>query len=172
MSAIEDQDLTDLQFFEIPHMRQLTTEQNAGAACVWCADTLPPGTGIDLRAGLGWAPYSCSSCYEIRVTLVNTYRDLYLHLTSCGPCEAAALAGERLCDRATNRQAALQLARTAAGKDRPVCLSCRVPLTEHDLDIGAFVPLVWMGYSSPYRSFVHTGACMGRLTPPRESSGG
>ncbi|MFF2845486.1 hypothetical protein ACFVT5_04030 [Streptomyces sp. NPDC058001] len=160
MSAAEDHDLADVQFFEIPGMRQLTTEQNAGAACVWCADPLAPGTGVNLRAGIGWAPYSCLACYPIRTAVVSTYRDLYRHWTSCPPCGDAALVGDRLCAEATFGQAALLRARTAAGKGRPVCVSCHEPITEQELNDGTFAPLVWMGYSSPHRGFVHTGACM------------
>ncbi|MFJ6573019.1 hypothetical protein ACIQNU_36995 [Streptomyces sp. NPDC091292] len=165
MTATEDQNLTDLQFFEIPHMRQLTDQQNSGAACVWCADTLPPTTGINLRAGIGWAPYSCQPCYPIRTAVVSTYRDLYLHWTSCEPCEDAALTGDPLCPTATPQQTALLRARTAAHKSQPICASCHDPLTQQELQAGTFVPLVWMGYSSPHRGFLHTGACMWNGSP-------
>ncbi|MFJ6571229.1 hypothetical protein ACIQNU_27825 [Streptomyces sp. NPDC091292] len=160
MSATEDQDLTDLQFFEIPHMRQLTTEQNTGAACVWCAEPLTPATGINLHAGIGWAPHSCPTCYPIRTAVVSTYRTLYLHWTSCEPCEAAVLVGDRLCAEATSGQTALLRARVAVDKGPPVCISCHHPITEAELEEGAFVPLAWMGYSSPHRGFVHTGPCL------------
>ncbi|MFJ6570068.1 hypothetical protein ACIQNU_21860 [Streptomyces sp. NPDC091292] len=155
-----DQDLTDLQFFEIPHMRQLTTEQNLGAACVWCAQPLPPTTGINLHAGIGWAPHSCPTCYPIRTAVVTTYRDLHTHWTTCEPCEDAALTGDPLCPTATPQQTALLQARTAAHKPPPTCLSCHDPIAHHEMHTGTFVPLIWMGYSSPHRSFLHTGPRM------------
>ncbi|MFF2845911.1 hypothetical protein ACFVT5_06235 [Streptomyces sp. NPDC058001] len=160
MSAPEDHDLADVQFFEIPPMHQLTAEQNSGAACVWCADHLAPGTGVDLQSSIGWAPYSCLACYPIRTAVVSTYRDLYRHWTSCPPCEDAALIGEPLCAEAQTQQTALLRARTAAHKGQPICVSCHEPITQHELEAGAFAPLIWMGYSSPHRGFLHTGACM------------
>ncbi|MFJ6572248.1 hypothetical protein ACIQNU_33065 [Streptomyces sp. NPDC091292] len=164
-TADEDQDLADVQFFEIPHMRLLTTEQNEGGACVWCAGPLAPGTGVDLRAFSGWAPHACRTCYPIRAAVVSTYRDLYTHWTTCEPCETAALLGERLCAGALSGQAALLRARTAADKGRPVCFSCHDPITEQELTAGTFAPLVWTGPSATHRGFIHTGACMWRESP-------
>ncbi|MFF2852489.1 hypothetical protein ACFVT5_40265 [Streptomyces sp. NPDC058001] len=160
MSAAEDQVLTELSLFEIPGMRQLTAQQNTGTACVWCADPLVQGTRVDLRAGIGWEPHSCRTCYPIRVAVVTTYRNLYTHWTTCEQCETAALVGDRLCADATTQQTALLRARTAAGKGRPICVSCHELITEQELNDGTFAPLVWMGYSAPHRGFIHTGACL------------
>ncbi|MFJ6566462.1 hypothetical protein ACIQNU_03520 [Streptomyces sp. NPDC091292] len=161
----EDQDLADVQFFEIPHMRQLTTEQNEGTTCVWCAEPLAPGTGVALCTGSTWAPHSCRPCYPIRAAIVSTYRDLYTHWTTCRQCETAALLGDRLCAEARHGQTALLRARTAADKGRPVCFSCHNPITEQELAAGTFAPLVWTGPSASHRGFIHTGACMWNESP-------
>ncbi|MFJ6566409.1 hypothetical protein ACIQNU_03255 [Streptomyces sp. NPDC091292] len=158
MTAAED--LADLQFFEIPDTRLLTEEQNEGGACVWCADPLAPGAGVDVGPGFAWHPRSCRTCFPIRAAVVSTYRDLYAHWTTCEPCETAALLGDRLCPQALSGQAALLRARIAADKGRPVCFSCHEPITEQELTAGVFAPLVWEGLSAPHRGFIHTGACM------------
>ncbi|MFJ6573701.1 hypothetical protein ACIQNU_40515 [Streptomyces sp. NPDC091292] len=164
MSAADaaDDDLADLQFFEIPHMRRLTAEQNAGAACVWCAAALAPGAGVDLGEGMGWRPHSCGRCYPLRVAVVRTFRNLHAHWTSCTPCEGAARVGDRLCAEATTRQAAHLRARKAADKETPTCFSCRNPITERESQAGTFAPHVWTApnSSTPYRTFVHTGVCL------------
>ncbi|MFJ6566204.1 hypothetical protein ACIQNU_02200 [Streptomyces sp. NPDC091292] len=161
-AAGEDEDLTDVQFFEIPDIRLLSTEQNEGTTCVWCADPLAPGVGVDLCPGFRWAPRACLSCYPIRAAVASTYRDLYAHWTTCKQCETAALLGERLCDEAMPGQAALLRARTAADKSGPVCFSCHDPITDQELTGGVFAPLEWTGPSATHRGFIHTGACMWR----------
>ncbi|MFJ6571235.1 hypothetical protein ACIQNU_27855 [Streptomyces sp. NPDC091292] len=88
MSAAEDQDLADLQFFEIPGMRQLTDQQNTGAACVWCADDLAPGAGVNLQAGTGWAPYSCPTATPQQTALLRARTAAHKSRPICVSCHA------------------------------------------------------------------------------------